>query len=111
MKIWELHGLALNGAIVTTADGDADVDGLILSEKAYLLAVRDFRPSLLVDLVRTRGADATAQSLIDHFGGAESLQQSAGRALVATRGLSSHLVLRRSDEVRVPAGAGSHARN
>ena len=55
MKIWEVHWPWSDGAIRTTADGDADVRGLLLSEKAYLLAMRDFRPAQLVGLVEELG--------------------------------------------------------
>lgn len=52
MKIWEVHAMRLEGAIRTTPDGEADVAGLVFSEKGYLLAVRDFRPHELVDIDR-----------------------------------------------------------
>ena len=54
-KIWELHSLSLGGAIRTTADGRAEIDGLVLSEKAYFLAVSAFRPAQLVGMVARLG--------------------------------------------------------
>jgi hypothetical protein len=95
-RIWELHADRLGGAIRSTPEGDADIDGLILSEKAYLLAVRDFRPHQLVEMVRREGAPAAAQRLIAHYEGSDSLQ---GRRLVATRGSAPTPIVRRNDEV------------
>lgn len=106
MKIWELHGLQLRGAIRSTSDGDADVDGLVLSEKAYLLAVRDFRPAELVQLVRDSGPEAAARTLLQHYGAAESLQANGGRGLVATRGTYLSPALKRTDEVPQVEAAG-----
>ena len=54
-RIWELHAQRLDGAIRSTPDGEANIGGLVLSEKAYLLAMRDHRPEQLVRLVQTRG--------------------------------------------------------
>jgi hypothetical protein len=101
MKIWELHGRQLNGAIRGTPDGEADVAGLIFSEKAYLLALRDFRPSQLVNMVHNQGPADAARKLIEHFSDAD------GRGLVTTRGMtSSWPMVKRSDEVSVPAPPG-----
>ena len=55
MRIWELHGMQCEGAIRSTPDGEADVLGLVFSEKAYLLTLRDYRPHQLVSLVRGAG--------------------------------------------------------
>jgi hypothetical protein len=107
-RIWEIHASALGGAIRTTPDGDADVAGLVLSEKAYLLAVRDFRPRQLVELVRDSGPDRAAETLVKHYQAAESLQALGGRCLVLCKGLDPASVLRRSDEVpeKPPVYAG-----
>ena len=59
-RIWEVHSQSLGGSIRTTFQGDADIDGLVLSEKAYLLAVRDFRPRQLVEMVRSEGPEGAA---------------------------------------------------
>lgn len=98
MKIWELHGLQLDGAIRTTPEGDADVAGLIVSEKAYLLVVRDFRPAELVRLVETEGTQAAAARLITHFSDPDVIKSNAGRSLIAARGHSIDPMVRRSDE-------------
>jgi len=100
-RIWELHSLRLDGAIRTTAEGEAEIDGLVLSEKAYFLAVRDFRPAQLVALVRSEGPFAAAERLIAHFDAAESRELSAGRSLIVTRGPSGGIHLCRNDEVFV----------
>ncbi|MBI2766458.1 MAG: hypothetical protein HYX53_11190 [Chloroflexi bacterium] len=100
MKIWELHGLNLGGAIRNTPDGEADVAGLLFSEKAYLLAIRDFRPQQPVALVQREGPQLAAEALIAHYGAEPSLQATGGRRLVATRGgMSPGPVVRRNDEV------------
>ncbi len=108
-RIWELHGLTLGGAIRTTPDGEADIAGLVLSEKAYLLAVRDFRPAQLVSLVQSRDPEAAAEALIAHYSQPDSLQVSGGRGLVSTRGMGG-TVLRRTDEVRAEVSAGGPRR-
>lgn len=99
MKIWELHGQRLQGLIRSTYDGDADVAGLILSEKAYLLAVRDFRPAELAELVQQHGPVLAARQLIEHYARPESLNVTGGRGLALARDSASDPVLRRSDEV------------
>jgi len=109
MKIWELHGQRLKGIIGSTPDGDADVAGLILSEKAYLLAVRDFRPTELADLVLRDGPSVAARSLIDHYSRPESLQATGGRGLALARNGASDPILRRSDEVNEMQPAGRRA--
>jgi hypothetical protein len=104
-RIWELHSRLLGGGIRTTPEGDADIDGLILSEKAYLLAMRDFRSRQLVDLVQRDGPTAAANQLIAHYGSPAVLQATGGRGLVATRGMAPVPIVRRSDEVRQAAAA------
>jgi len=99
MKIWELHGMHLRGAIKTTPDGDADVEGLVLSEKAYLLAVRDFRPAELIDMVRQSGPEGAARALLLHYAKDDSFQANGGRGLVAQREISWMPVLKRTDEL------------
>lgn len=109
MKIWELHALRLGGAIRTTPDGDAEVAGLVLSERAYLLAMRDFRPDQLVAMVRRDGPANVMNWLLEHYGTPESMQAAGGRKLVATRGgrsMAPGPVLRRNDEVREPVAGG-----
>lgn len=107
-RIWELHAMQLDGAIRTTVEGEAEIDGLVLSERAYFLAVRDFRPAQLVALVHDEGPLGAAQRLIAHFETAESREQSAGRTLVITRGPSGGLHLCRNDEAPVAGEPAAH---
>lgn len=103
MKIWELHGLRLEGAIRSTPEGDADVAGLVFSEKAYLLAVRDFRPAELVALIEQRGAIAMAHDLVAHYEESAVVPAvTGGRGLVLARGSGPEPMLRRSDEAPAP---------
>ena len=102
MKIWELHGLQLDGTIRSTPEGEADVAGLVFSEKAYLLAVRDFRPAEIVKLVNDQGPIAAARALEAHYRESVILNASGGRALVAGRSHGPEPMLRRSDEVHSP---------
>lgn len=104
-RIWELHAHALGGAIRTTPDGEADIEGLVLSEKAYLLAMRDFRPHQLVALVRGHGPEGAARYLATHYAAPEALALSAGRSLVLGRGLSPGPFVCRNDEAGELAGA------
>jgi hypothetical protein len=101
-RIWELHARALGGAIRSTPEGHADIDGLVLSEKAYLAVLREYRPRQLVELVRRSGPAAAADHLLAHFG---SPSGAVGwRGLVARRGgLAPYPVIYRSDEVTEPA--------
>lgn len=96
MKVWELHNKLLEGAIRTTPDGEADIGGLVLSERAYLLVVRDYRPAQLVELVRRHGPDRAADSLVEHFSDASS--QTNGRYLARTRSRDGGPGIVRSDE-------------
>ena len=98
MKLWELHTQALDGAIRTTPDGEAEIDGLVLSEKAYILVMREFRPAQLVSMITREGAAAAANRLIEHFGGEAALPLSGGRGLVLTRATVGGLGLARGDE-------------
>lgn len=109
MRIWELHGVSYPGAIRTTPDGEAEIAGLVLSEKAYLLAVRDVRPAQLVALVTRDGPEAAARALVQHYADPGCLHQSGGRGLVAARGGAASVILRRSDEV--PERFGGAPRN
>lgn len=106
MKIWEVHGMRLDGAIRSTPDGEADVAGLVFSERGYLLAVRDFRPHQLVDLVRSLGPTGAIERLLAHYDTPEAIAASGGRRLVATRGgsMAPGPVVRRNDEVPAPVG-------
>ena len=107
-RIWEVHSQALGGAIRTTPTGNADIDGLVLSEKAYLLAVRDFRPRQIVEMVRAEGPDGAAERLVTHYNAPDAMQAMGGRCLVVCRGLDPASMVRRSDEV--PAKAPVWAR-
>ena len=109
MKIWELHGQRLKGMIRSTADGDADIGGLLLSEKAYLLAVRDFRPTELAELVSRDGPALVARVLIEHYGRPESLNVTGGRGLALARNGASDPILRRTDEIGEMQPAGYRA--
>lgn len=102
MKIWEVHSVQTNGAIKGTHDGEADVNGLVLSEKAYLLALRAYRPAQLVQLVAEEGPELAAQALIGHFSSEDALQASGGRGLVAARSWSMAPKVVRSDEAPPP---------
>jgi|GEM_PF-2209116 len=105
MKIWELHGLQLNRAICSTPQGEADVAGLVFSEKAYFLAIRDFRPAELVRLVEEQGVIAAAFALMSRFHDREALNATGGRGLVVVRGHGPGPMLKRNDEVRSPVPA------
>ncbi len=106
MKIWELHSMQVNGAIRSTPDGHADIAGLVLSEKAYLLAVRDFRPIELVNLVRERGPAAIARTLIEYYADPDAIQANAGRGLVAAPIATPDPLILRNDEVPRVEAAG-----
>ena len=101
-RIWELHARLLGpDSIRTTPEGYAEIEGLVLSEKAYLLAVRDFRPGRLVDMVRDDGPAEVTEKLVSHY---RQGLDAGGRCLVLTRGGTSPVpVIRRSDEVEAPA--------
>jgi hypothetical protein len=98
MKLWELHAQQLDGAIRTTPDGEAEIDGLVLTEKAYILVMRAFRPVQLVGMVSREGAAGAADKLIEHFGTQDALQLSGGRGLMLTRATVGGLGLARDDE-------------
>lgn len=106
MKLWELHSMHTNGAIRTTPDGEAEIAGLIISEKAYLLVVRDFRPAQLVELVHQHGVGEAARALSEQYGRPDSLAATGGRGLVVTRSRSGGPGLVRSDEVGANAATG-----
>jgi len=99
MKLWELHNLRLGGEIRTTPDGSAEISGLVLSEKAYLIIVRDFRPDQIVDLVRRQGPLQTAETLVAHYSTPEARVQSGGRGLIAIRDPNGGPGVYRSDEL------------
>ena len=102
-KIWEIHSLSVGGAIRTTADGLADIDGLVLSEKAYFLAVSAFRPVQLVGMVDRLGAAEAAQALVSHFRSASRVDATCGRALVIAAVHSNGVTLVRNDEAAATA--------
>jgi hypothetical protein len=104
VKIWEVHASLGHGPIRTTPDGDADVGGLLLSEKAYLLVMRAMRPQELVSLVERLGPAEAMQELLRRFGGQDL--DGTGRALAAGRTRLGEPVLRRNDEAPVPAPMG-----
>ena len=105
LRIWEIHSRLIGGGIRTTPEGDADIGGLVLSEKGYLHAVRDFRPAQLIELVERVGSTAAAEMLVAHYADPAAVAAAGGRGLVAVKGLSPPLIVRRSDE-RAPAATG-----
>ena len=107
-KIWELHASLIGGGIRTTPEGDAEVDGqLVLTEKAYLIAVRDYRPQQLLKMVRRDGASSVAGLLVTHYASADAIHASGGRSLILARGNTSVPIVKRSDEVPPdPPGSG-----
>lgn len=100
MKIWEVHALQSGGRIRTTVEGHCDIDGLLLSEKGYLLAIRDMRPGQLVWLVEEFGPENAASELVGHYHSPEPGH--LGRALVMGRSRLGDPILLRSDEVPEP---------
>ena len=109
-KIWELHAWRFEGEIRTTREGDAEVAGLVISEKAYLLAVRDFRPSELIRMVKEHGIQGATAALAAHYATPTVLQSNGGRALIAARGHSVDPMVRRNDEVSEPLATGRQER-
>ena len=109
MKIWEVHAMHSGGRVRTTVEGHCDIDGLLLSEKAYLLAIRDMRPNQLIKMVDDFGPENAANELVTHYHSPEPGH--LGRALVAGRSRLGDPILLRSDEapepVRQPARAAS----
>ena len=101
MKIWEVHTMHSGARVRTTAEGNCDIDGLLLSEKAYLLAIRDMRPANLIKLVDDIGPQNAASELVTYYHSPEPGH--LGQALVAGRSRLGDPILMRSDEVRVPA--------
>ena len=99
MKLWELHAANLDGAIRTTPDGEADVAGLVLSEKAYLLVVRDLRPAELVALVRRDGPQKAAEALVARFARPSQPPAGGGRGLVLARSRIGDPGIARDDEL------------
>jgi hypothetical protein len=103
VKIWEVHASLGHAPIRTTPDGDADVGGLLLSEKAYLLVMRVMRPQELARLVEAEGPAGAAERLIALLAG-EGVD-GTGRTLAMGRTRLGEPILRRSDEP-APAEAG-----
>ena len=89
------------GRIRTTGEGNCDIDGLLLSEKAYLLAIRDMRPAHLLQLVEDIGPQNAASELLNYYTSPEPGH--LGRALSSGRSRLGDPILLRSDEVRLPA--------
>ncbi len=90
-----------NGRIRTTGEGHCDIDGLLLSEKAYLLAIRDMRPHQLFALVDELGPQNALAELVNYYASPEPGH--LGRSLIAGRSRLGDPILLRSDEVRLPA--------
>lgn len=101
MKIWEVHALHSRGHVRTTPEGHCDIDGLLLSEKAYLLAIRDMRPQQLLALVDDLGPENAAAELLNYYASPEPGH--LGRSLAAGRSRLGDPMILRSDEVRLPA--------
>ncbi len=101
MKIWEVHAMHTGGRVRTTADGHCEIDGLLLSERAYLLAVRDIRPAQLLRLVEELGAEEATEQLLAYYTSPAPGQP--GQSLASGRSRLGDPMLLRSDEVRVPA--------
>lgn len=101
MKIWEVHAMNSAGRVRTTAEGHCDIDGLLLSERAYLLAIRDMRPAHLFQLVEDLGPQNAASELLNYYTSPEPGH--LGRALASGRSRLGDPLLLRSDEVRLPA--------
>jgi hypothetical protein len=101
MKIWEVHALQSGGRIRTTGEGHCEIDGLLLSEKAYLLAVRDMRPAQLFRLVDELGPENAASELLNYSRSPDPGH--AGHSLLTGRSRLGDPLLVRSDEVRLPA--------
>jgi len=101
MKIWEVHAIQSGGRIRTTAEGHCEIDGLLLSEKAYLLAIRDMRPAQLFSLVDELGPENAAAELLNYYHCPEPGQ--AGHGLTPGRSRLGDPLLLRSDEARLPA--------
>ncbi|MCL6644695.1 MAG: hypothetical protein K6U88_06910 [Dehalococcoidia bacterium] len=97
MKIWEVHASLGHGPFRTTPDGDADVGGLLLSEKAYLLVMRALRPQELTALVVAEGPAGAAERLLVQFAGFDA--DGTGRTLTLGRTRLGEPILRRNDEV------------
>ena len=85
----------------TTGEGHCEIDGLLLSEKAYLLAIRDMRPANLFRLVEDLGPENAASELLNYYHSPEPGH--AGHSLLAGRSRLGDTLLMRSDEVRLPA--------
>jgi hypothetical protein len=106
MKIWEVHTMNSGARVRTTGEGHCDIDGLLLSEKAYLLAIRDMRPAHLIQLVDDIGPQNAASELLAYYTSPEPGH--LGRALVNGRSRLGDPLLLRSDEVRTPAREFAH---
>jgi hypothetical protein len=101
MKIWEVHALHSGGRVRTTAEGHCEIDGLLFSEKAYLLALRDIRPQQLISMVDDLGPENAASELLGYYHSPEPGH--LGQGLVAGRSRLGDPILLRSDEARLPA--------
>lgn len=101
MKIWEVHAMQSGGRVRTTGEGHCDIDGLLLSEKAYLLAIRDMRPAQLLRLVDDLGPENAAAELLNYYH--EPDQGCAGHGLATGRSRLGDPLIVRSDEARLPA--------
>ena len=100
MKIWEVHAMNSGCRIRTTAEGNCDIDGMLLSERAYLLAIRDVRPAQLFRMVQELGPENATSELLNYYASPEPGH--LGRALALGRSRLGDPILMRSDEVRLP---------
>lgn len=101
MKIWEVHAINSRGRVRTTPEGHCDIDGLLLSEKAYLVAMRDMRPNQLIAMVDELGVENAMAELLNYYASPEPGH--LGRSLVAGRSRLGDPMILRSDEARLPA--------
>ena len=101
MKIWEVHAMHSGRRVRTTGEGHCEIDGLLLSEKAYLLAIRDMRPAQLLDLVEELGPENAASELLNYY--REPEPGHPGHGLSTGRSRLGDPLLVRSDEARLPA--------
>jgi hypothetical protein len=101
MKIWEVHAMQSGSRVRTSFEGHCEIDGLLLSEKAYLLAIRDMRPAQLFRLVDELGPENAASELLNYYHSPEPGQP--GHGLTAGRSRLGDPLLLRSDEARLPA--------
>ena len=106
MKIWEVHAMHSGGRIRTTGERNCEIDGLLFSEKGYLLAIRDMRPAQLFRLIDEIGPENAASELLNYYTAPEPGH--LGQALATGRSRLGDPIIMRSDEVRTPAREFAH---